>query len=83
MTLNGVVAVILRYFAEFDRFRRRKKSSRSLSYLLRFVCSSDAQTTCNFVHIFGRPFGTLWPHGWMDQDETSKEVGLGRAATLC
>jgi len=44
MTLNGVMALILRYFAEFGSFRgalrisgkrcRRKKSLRSLSHLL-------------------------------------------------
>jgi len=44
MTLNGVMALILRYFTEFDSFRgalrtsgwrcRCKKSSRSLSRLL-------------------------------------------------
>jgi len=35
MTLNGVMAVVLRYFSEFDRFRSAlRKGSRSLSHLM-------------------------------------------------
>jgi len=39
MTLNGVMAVILRYFSEFGSFRGAlRKSSRSLSHLLMSSC---------------------------------------------
>jgi len=39
MTLNGVIAVVLRYFSEFDRFRgAMRKGSRSLSHLLMSSC---------------------------------------------
>ena len=39
MTLNGIMAVILRYFSEFDSFRGAlRKSSRSLSHLLMSSC---------------------------------------------
>jgi len=39
MTLNGVMAVILRYFSEFGSFRGvLRKSSRSLSHLLMSSC---------------------------------------------
>jgi len=39
MTLNGVIAVILRYFSEFGSFRGAlRKSSRSLSQLLMSSC---------------------------------------------
>jgi len=41
MTLNGVMAVILRYFGEFGYFPGvLRKSSRSLSHLLRSSCST-------------------------------------------
>ena len=43
MTLNGVMAVILRYFSEFGYFSGTlRKSSRSLSYLLMSSCYSPA-----------------------------------------
>jgi len=39
MTLNGVMAVILRYFSEFSSFRGAlRKSSRSLSHFLMSSC---------------------------------------------
>jgi len=39
MTLNGVMAVILRYFSEFGSFLGAlRKSSRSLSHLLMSSC---------------------------------------------
>jgi len=42
MTLNGVMAVVLRYFSEFDRFRGAlRKGSRSLSHLLMSSCLSS------------------------------------------
>ena len=40
MTLNGVMALILRYFAEFGSFRGAlRKSSRLLSHLLMSSCN--------------------------------------------
>ena len=40
MTLNGIMAVIRRYFSEFDSFRGAlRKSSRSLSHLLMSSCT--------------------------------------------
>ena len=46
MTLNGVMAVIFRYFSEFGSFRGAlRKSSHSLSHLLMSSCknSNDEQ----------------------------------------
>jgi len=44
MTLNGVMAVIFRYFSEFNSFRGAlRKSSRSLSHLLMSSCSNLAR----------------------------------------
>jgi len=47
MTLNGIMAVILRYFSEFDSFRGAlRKSSRSLSYLLMSSCITGRCPSC-------------------------------------
>jgi len=44
MTLNGVMAVILRYFSEFGSLPGAlRKSSRSLSHLLTSSCQSCAR----------------------------------------
>jgi len=41
MTLNGVMALILHYFSEFDSYRGAlRKSSRSLSHLLMSSCTN-------------------------------------------
>jgi len=48
MTLNGVMAVILRYFSEFGSFRGAlRKSSRSLSHLLMSSCSDTVRDSTN------------------------------------
>jgi len=45
MTLNGVMAVILRYFSEFGYLPGvLRKSSRSLSHLLMSSCTSMDKT---------------------------------------
>jgi len=45
MTLNGVMAVILRYFSEFRSSRGAlRKSSRSLSHLLMSCCTNGRPT---------------------------------------
>ena len=57
MTLNGVIAVILRYFSEFGSFRGAlRKRSRSLSHLLLSSClakQSDALAARPSVFQFG------------------------------
>ena len=46
MTLNGVMAVILRYFSEFGSFRGAlRKSERLLSHLLMSSCSGTFRGT--------------------------------------
>jgi len=50
MSLNGVAAVILRYFSEIGSIRgalRKSKSSRSLSHLLMRSCSHDTAVIGN------------------------------------
>jgi len=48
MTLNGVMAVILRYFSEFSYLPGvLGKSSRSLSHLLMSSCTNTVMNTLN------------------------------------
>ena len=60
MTLNGVMAVTLRYFNEFGKpafqhitaFARKKGSSRSLSHLLMsFLFNSEFVKICEFYKL--------------------------------
>jgi len=56
MTLNGVMALILRYFTEFGCFRSAlRKSSRSLSHLLLSSCLSWVRLEPPLPLRFSRP----------------------------
>jgi len=71
MTLNGVMALILRYFTEFGNFQSAlRKSPRSLSYLLMSFWATVCPLSVCLSVLSVCDVSALWPNGWTNQDET-------------